>query len=126
MILGIYGLVAFEVTARTRELALRLALGATRRAILRLLLRESATLLALGLITGVLASTAVARLLHAATADLLGPTSPLLLLGTGTLLAAAVIGATLIPARRATHLDPNAGPALRMITAAPPGDHSTP
>jgi len=106
VILGIYGLVAFEVTTRTRELAVRLALGATRPAILRLLLRQSATMLLCGLTAGMLGSAVSTHLLHATSSDLLGPTSPALVLGTVLLLAAAVLGATLVPARRATQIEP--------------------
>ncbi len=106
VMLGIYGLVAFDIAGRTRELALRLALGSTRSGITRLLLRESATLLAAGLGVGLLGSLLGSRLLHALSADLVGPISTLLLLPTIVLLAIAVLLATLLPARRAAAVEP--------------------
>ncbi len=103
---GIYGLVAFEIAGRTRELALRLALGCTRAGITRLLLRETSALLAGGLGVGLLGSLLGSRLLHAVSADLVGTTSIALLLPTVALLVAAVLFATLLPARRAARVEP--------------------
>ena len=103
---GVYGLVAFEAAQRTRELALRLALGATRGGILRLLLAESTGMLAIGLTLGVGASVAITRALSAATSTLAIHTPALLLLLASTLLAAAVLVATFLPARRAAQVDP--------------------
>lgn len=106
VVIGVYGLVAFEAAQRTRELALRLALGATRGGILRLLLAESTGMLAIGLTLGVGASVASTRALSAATSTLAIHTPALLLLLASTLLAAAVLVATFLPARRAAQVDP--------------------
>ncbi len=105
VILGVYGLVAFDVAQRTRELALRLALGSTRRGILALVLGESTRILAVGLLLGLAASWAATRLAAA-----LVPSNPAhaaaLSLVTATLLSLAVLAATLIPARRAASVEP--------------------
>lgn len=105
VVLGIYGLVAFDVAQRTRELALRLALGSTRRGILTLVLGESTRILALGLLLGLLASWAATRL--AASLVISNPThTAALSLVTAALLSLAVFAATLIPARRAASVEP--------------------
>ena len=106
VVLGIYGLVAFEVAERTRELALRLALGASRAGILRLLFRETARLLGLGIGAGLLASLATSRLLHTIGIDFAGPGTGFLLAPTVLVLVAAVLFATVLPARRAAAIDP--------------------
>ena len=106
VVLGVYGLVAFDVAGRTRELAVRLALGATRAGVLRLVLQEAARILAVGLAVGLAASFAASRLLTALFFEAGHPPSPLLLLAASVLLAAAVLLATLIPARRASMVDP--------------------
>jgi putative ABC transport system permease protein len=103
--IGVYGLVAFDVAQRTRELGLRLALGSTRVGILRLLLTESSRVLALGIVLGVAASLTASRLL----ASIIGgaQSQPALLLTlSSAVLAAAVLAATLLPAARAAVGDP--------------------
>ena len=101
---GVYGLVAFHVAQRTREIGVRLALGATRGAVVGLLLRESTRLLLAGLALGAVGSWFAIRLL----AD--GVTThsdlPILVVSTVCLLSMAVLCATLIPARRAASIDP--------------------
>ncbi len=106
VIIGVYSLIAFDVTRRTRELALRIALGATRGSVLRLLIAESSRMLALGLSLGLGASWTVARILRTASSTFAGHTPPLLLILVVALLAAAVVLATLVPARRAAQVDP--------------------
>ncbi len=105
VIIGVYGLVAFDVAQRTRELGLRIALGSTRTGVLTLLLSESTRILAAGLALGLLASYVTARLL---TSLLVGTArqSLSLTLATTVLLALAVLAATYLPARRASQLDP--------------------
>ncbi len=102
---GVYGLVAFNVAQRTRELGLRLALGSSRAGVLTLLLGESSRILAVGLALGIAGSLAVSRIVASAI-----PVPPshqaLLLLPCTLLLALAVFTATLIPAARAASTDP--------------------
>ncbi len=105
VIVGVYGLVAFDVAQRTRELGLRIALGSTRNGVLTLLLNETARILIAGLVLGLITSFAASRLLVSLLA---GTTtqSITLTLATTILLAAAVLAATYIPARKASLLDP--------------------
>jgi ABC-type antimicrobial peptide transport system permease subunit len=107
---GIYGVTAHVVAQRTREMGIRAALGATRGAILRHVLRETMGLAVLGLAAGALAARAGARFIEhmlfgVGTADLLTYVSVALLLG-----LVAILGAY-FPARRAGRIDPVA--ALR-------------
>ena len=105
VILGVYGLVAFEVSQRTREFGLRIALGSTRTGVLTLLLGESSRLLLAGLALGLIVSFALTRLL---TATLFGaqPIGATLLIPVTLMLALAVLASTFLPARRASRLDP--------------------
>jgi len=104
-VVGIYGVVSYTVTQRTRELGLRMALGADAGATLRLVMARSLGLILAGTLCGLAASLAAARaisgLLYA-----VGPLDPAVYLGVSALLAGAGIAATLIPARRATRVDP--------------------
>jgi predicted lysophospholipase L1 biosynthesis ABC-type transport system permease subunit len=103
--LGIYGAVACAVGERTRELGLRMALGAGPRAIRRLVLGQGARLAGLGLTLGVLAALGATRLM---TGFLFGvsATDALTYLGVAGLLAAVTLLACYLPARRATRVDP--------------------
>lgn len=104
-ITGLYALLAQLVTQRTPEIAVRVALGATRAAVAGLLLRQSALLIFAGTAAGLGASAAVARLL----ASLIGQVNPLdgiTLIAVAVLLAAVGAAATLVPAYRAMRIDP--------------------
>ncbi len=102
---GLYSLLAYLVTLRTRELGLRLALGARRSDILTLVLRNAASLLLIGIAAGLLLSLAAARLLRT---FLFGvhPHDTLTLITAPTLLLAVGLLAAFLPARRAAHLEP--------------------
>jgi predicted permease len=107
---GLYGITSYAVTRRKGEIAIRMALGAPRGSVVRLMLRDVAVLLALGMAAGLAASLATGRLV---TSLLFGvrPGAPLQLAGAALILAAATAVAAYVPARRAARLDPMA--ALR-------------
>jgi len=103
--LGIYGVVAFSVSQRTREVGLRIALGAEPGAVVGMVVREGVGLALIGLVPGLLIGIAAAVLMRAA---LLGlqPLDPLAFGGSVTLLLLAVAGASFGPARRAARCHP--------------------
>jgi predicted permease len=105
VVIGVYGLVAFDVAQRTRELGLRIALGATREGVVGLLLAESSRMLLLGLALGSAGSFLATRLLAATYFEAKGNAAGLIV-ATTLLLTLAVLAATLVPARRAAYIDP--------------------
>ena len=104
-LVGLYGLIAYTVTRRTNEIGIRMALGADRTAIARLILRETSVLLAIGAAVGVVLALAGGR---AASTLLFGvrPYDPLALLLALLALAAIAFIASYAPARRATRIEP--------------------
>jgi putative ABC transport system permease protein len=108
--IGLYGVVAFSVTQRTREIGIRMSLGATRRSILGLILRNGGKPLAIGGGLGLLIAIAISAGLAASGEDVM-QSDPLVFLGVFTALGLTAIVALLIPAARASRLDPQA--ALR-------------
>jgi ABC-type lipoprotein release transport system permease subunit len=103
--LGVYGVVAYAAARRTREIGVRVALGATRRDVLRLFGSQGARLAAAGAALGLAGAAATTRALGAM---LFGtdPLDPTVLAGGTALLAAVAVTASWIPARRAARLDP--------------------
>ncbi|HEU0176230.1 MAG TPA: ABC transporter permease [Blastocatellia bacterium] len=102
---GIYGVLSYAVTERTREMGIRLALGANSRDLLRLVVWQGLTLTLIGLVIGVGASLALTRLI----ATLLfgvSATDPLTFIVIPLLLTVVALLACWIPARRATRVDP--------------------
>ena len=103
--IGLYGSMTFVVARRTRELGIRIALGATRDGILRLVLREAGTLVAVGCVIGGALALALARyvrtLIYA-----LEPHDPVTIAGAVVLLTAVAAAACLAPAYRAARVDP--------------------
>ena len=108
--IGIYGVVAFSVTRRTQEIGVRMALGAQRNDVLRLVLREGARLAILGVTIGIAASLVITRFLSSLLFGVKA-TDPVTFGGVALLLTLVSLLASYIPARRAMRLDPNA--ALR-------------
>jgi predicted permease len=102
---GLYGVMSYSVSRRTREIGIRMALGAQRRDVLRLMLREAMTLVAIGIVLGLVVAFAVTRLLVGFLYGV-SPTDPLAFIGIAILLAAVAVVASLIPARRAAQVDP--------------------
>ena len=107
---GIYGLLSYDVTRRTGEIGIRMALGAFQRDIMWLVLREVALLCAAGLTIGAVAALALARLVEGMVFGLKAG-DPRVEAGAAVILAAVAVVAAWFPARRAARLDPMA--ALR-------------
>jgi hypothetical protein len=103
---GIYGVVAYATRQRTREIAIRMALGAKRNGVLRLVLGQGLRLTLTGLGIGLAVSVALTRFLRG---QLFGitTTDPLTYAGVGVLLCLVALVACYIPAQRATKVDPN-------------------
>jgi predicted permease len=102
---GIFGVMSAMVTQRTRELAVRLALGAHPRKVLQLVLSHGATLAGSGIVIGLFGAFALSRVVAGMLYNV-AATDPLTLLSVSLLLAAVALLACYIPARRATRLDP--------------------
>ncbi len=102
---GLYGVMALSVTQRTRELGIRMALGASRAAVLRMVMTQGAVLVGIGLAAGLLAALAGGRALATLLYGVSGHDLPTLGVVTLTLAAAALL-ACWLPARRATRVDP--------------------
>ena len=103
---GIYGVVAFSVTRRTQEIGIRMALGAGRSNVLRLVVGEGARLAVLGVAVGIAASFVITRLLSSLLFGV-SATDPVTFAGVAVLLFLVALLASYIPARRAMRLDPN-------------------
>ncbi len=103
--LGLYGVISYSVKLRTRELGVRMALGAQRGDVLQLVLGRGMQLAAIGIVVGLLTTFALGRLLNSMLYQV-SVFNPLALLATSSLLAATVLLASYIPARRAAQLDP--------------------
>jgi putative ABC transport system permease protein len=103
--IGIYGVLAYMVGQRSREIGLRMALGATRTDILKLILRKGVVLAGIGVMAGVILSASVASMM----ASLLygvRPHDPAVFLAVPLILFAVAVLASYLPARRATKVDP--------------------
>jgi ABC-type antimicrobial peptide transport system permease subunit len=103
--IGIYGLLAYEVARRTREIGIRAALGAQRFDVLKLVGKQGLALVIAGALLGIAGAVGVTRPLQSL---LFGvqPTDPLTLLAVSVLLLVVGLAACYIPARRATKVDP--------------------
>jgi putative ABC transport system permease protein len=102
---GIYGLMSYTTAQRTQELGVRMALGASRPAVLRLVLGEGARLAAVGVVLGLGAALAVSRLISGMLFAV-KPTDPLTLAAVSAAVAAVAALASWLPARRASRVDP--------------------
>jgi ABC-type antimicrobial peptide transport system permease subunit len=102
---GIYGLLSYEVTKRTNEVGIRMALGATRSSILALVLREVLLVCAVGITLGSIAALACSRLVEKVVFGI-EPRNPLLLAAAAAILVLVALVAAWFPARRAASVDP--------------------
>jgi predicted permease len=103
--IGVYGLLALQVTRRTREFGIRVALGATAQALIRLVAAQGVRLLAFGFLGGGIAAWAAAKIVHHQWPEI--PASdPLVWIGAVVVLSAGVAVASWLPARRASRVDP--------------------
>ena len=103
--IGIYGVLAYSVTERTHEIAIRMALGAEKSDITRMVLHRSLVLVAAGVALGIAGAFAVTRVLAKFLFEV-KPTDPATFVMVATLLAVVALCAGLLPARRATRVDP--------------------
>ncbi len=104
--IGIFGVLSYAVAQRTREIGIRMALGAHERTVVRLIVREAMLMAAAGVVIGIgvalpLTNVLVAKLLFATT-----PYDPLTYASVGALLTFIALAAAYVPARRATRVDP--------------------
>lgn len=104
-VLGLYGIVSFIAIQRTQEIGVRMALGASRFNILRLILWQGGRLIAVGGLVGLGTALALARVLKGMLFSI-GPYDPLSFISVALLLAVVAVAATLIPARSAMNVDP--------------------
>ncbi len=103
--IGLYGVMAFTVERRTKELGLRMALGAAQSTVVWMVLREVLLLLGAGLLIGLPSALALSRLVSSQLFGVAPTDIPTALLATAVL-AAVAIAAGFLPARRASHIDP--------------------
>lgn len=109
--LGLAGVTAYAVARRRKEIGIRMALGARKMQVLRLVLREGAVLVAVGTVLGFLGAIMMAKVLSALTnifveSFRVATNDPLLLIGSPLLLAALAMVASYLPARKSAKIDP--------------------
>jgi putative ABC transport system permease protein len=103
--MGLYGVMSYAVSCRKKEVGVRMALGAQQRDVLRLILRQGMALVVVGLACGLVAALALGGVLAGLLLGV-GGSDPLVFVGVVALLALTALIACLIPARRATKVDP--------------------
>ncbi|HUF67831.1 MAG TPA: FtsX-like permease family protein [Longimicrobiales bacterium] len=104
-VVGLYGVIAFGVAQRARELGIRMALGALAADITGLVLRQAAVIVAAGIAIGLLASAALGGVMRGLLFEI-EPADPATLAGVTAVLAGAAVLACVVPASRATRVDP--------------------
>ena len=104
-VVGVYGVKAYAVACRTREIGIRMALGAHRKDVFALIMRQGAMQTALAVTVGILLSLAAGRVLAQILYDV-SPSDPFALFASSLMLAVAALLACFLPARRATYVNP--------------------
>jgi putative ABC transport system permease protein len=102
---GIYGVIAFGVTQRTQEIGIRMALGAPRGSVLRMIVGQAVSLTAIGIVIGGLGAFLLTRLMARLLFDV-EPADPVTFLAVSAMLAIVAVVAGYVPGRRATRVDP--------------------
>jgi len=102
---GIYGVMSYSVTQRTHEIGVRMALGARRLDVLKLVVRQGMSLVGVGVFIGLIAAFALTRVMSSLLFEVT-PKDPLTFTGVAVFLALIALFACYIPARRATKVDP--------------------
>jgi putative ABC transport system permease protein len=103
--IGIFGVLSYAVAQRTREIGIRMALGAQHRVVLGLVVRDAMILAGIGVVAGILAASYLSRTLATLLFEV-SPADPLTFLGAAILLMVVALVASYLPARRATDVDP--------------------
>jgi ABC-type antimicrobial peptide transport system permease subunit len=103
--IGIYGVMAYSVTQRTQEIGIRMALGAQRGDVLRLVVKQGMILAAIGVVTGLIGAFGLTRVMASLLFNV-RPDDPATFLAISLLLVAVAFLACYLPARRAAKLDP--------------------
>jgi predicted permease len=103
--IGLYGVLAYVTAQRTREIGIRIALGADRGDVLRMVIAQGLKLAISGVTVGVLSSLALGRILSGFLYGV-SPTDPMTIVGVAVLLTLVALLASYLPARRATRVDP--------------------
>ena len=104
-VVGVYGVIAYGVQQRRREIGIRMALGATRERVVRMVLGDGLRMVGAGVALGLVAALALTRLLHALLYSV-GPRDPITFVAAPLLLVFAATAACALPARKASRLDP--------------------
>ena len=103
--IGLYGVMSYDVAGRISEIGIRMALGAQPRNVFKLIAGEGLALVLIGIVIGVAAALALSRLITSLLFEV-SPTDCVTFMVVGALLAAVALLASLVPARRATKVDP--------------------
>jgi putative ABC transport system permease protein len=102
---GIYGVIAYAVTQRTQEIGIRMALGAQQADVLRMVVKQGALLVSIGIAAGAIGAFAVTRLMTSMLYEV-APSDPLTFGAVSAVLGLIALVASYIPGRRATRVDP--------------------
>ncbi len=103
--IGVYGVLAYSVSQRTQEIGVRMALGASRQTVFRLIVGDGARLAAAGIATGIVGGLLVTRVVKSLLYNV-SASDPLSFAATAIFLAVVALAASYVPARRATGVDP--------------------
>jgi putative ABC transport system permease protein len=103
--IGLFGVMAYLVSQRTREIGVRMALGATRRQVLAMMFRQAGVMTAIGIGVGVTGALLLTRSMRSLLFGV-SAADPLVYVGVSALLAAVAIVAVAVPSSRATRIDP--------------------